>query len=149
MVPGGLGPVLGRQIRGLPRLPAARRGTDGRSLMATPSAGPVGSLDELKRVEDTETEWTERLRAARENADATLKRLREEAEGRIGLARTAAQQAREERMRAAQQEAEREAAKVLADGDQQVEAIVSGAGQRPDDQRDAILSAVLGEFRPD
>lgn len=117
--------------------------------MATPSAGPVGSLDELKRVKDTETEWTERLRAARENADATLKRLREEAEGRIGLARTAAQQAREERMRAAQQEAEREAAKVLADGDQQVEAIVSGAGQRPDDQRDAILSAVLGEFRPD
>jgi len=117
-------------------------------MAATPNAGPVGSLEELQRVKDTETEWANRLRAAREEADATLKRLREEAEGRIGLARTAAHQAREERVRAAQQEADREAAKVIADGEAQVKAAVAGGGKRPTDQRDALLSAVLGEVRP-
>lgn len=117
--------------------------------MAEPNAAPVGSLEDLKRVKDAETEWAERLRTAREQADAKLKQLREEAEGRIGLARTAAHQAREERLRSAQQEAEREAEKVLADGDAQTRAATSESGKRPAERREEILSAVLGEFRPD
>jgi vacuolar-type H+-ATPase subunit H len=117
--------------------------------MASPNAAPVGSLDELKRVKDAETEWVNRLRTAREEAEATLKRLREDTEGRIGLARTAAHQAREERVRAAQQEADREAAQVLANGDRQAQVAMAEVGKRPTDRREEILSAVLGEFRPD
>ena len=113
------------------------------------NAAPVGSLDDLKRVKDAETEWAERLRAAREEAETKLKQLREESEGRVGLARTAAHQAREERVRSAQQEADREAAKILADGEQQAQAAMSESGKRPAERREGILSAVLGEFRPD
>lgn len=117
--------------------------------MADTKAAPVGSLDELKRVKDVETEWAERLKAARDQAETTLKHLREEAEERVTLARTAASHSRDERVRAARDEADREAARILADGDQQARAALTSAGKRPAERREEILSAVLGEFRPD
>ncbi len=116
---------------------------------ATPAPAPVGSLEELQHVKDAEAEWTARVRAARDEGEATLKRLREEADGRIGLARTAAQQTREERVSAAKKEAGAQATQILFDGDRQARAVVAEPGKRPADRREEILSAVLSEFRTD
>ncbi|MGI0068496.1 MAG: hypothetical protein ACREB9_08875 [Thermoplasmata archaeon] len=116
---------------------------------SAPPPTTVGSLDELKRVKDVEREWDERVRTARAQADAALQRLREDASGRIALARTAARQSREERVRAAQQEGDREAAQILASGSVEVAEVAAGTGSAPVERREAILRAVLEEFLPD
>ena len=107
---------------------------------------PVGSLEELKRVKDAETEWAERLKTARDQTEARLKGLRESAEGAVALARTQGQKLKEEKVRVARETAEKEAAQIQAEGDRQAESALTGAGKRAADRNDAILAAVLGEF---
>ncbi|MEM0128914.1 MAG: hypothetical protein QXG65_01940 [Thermoplasmata archaeon] len=106
----------------------------------------IGSLEELQRVKDAEREWAERIAGARAEAEAILRRLREEADGRIGLARTAAHQLRESRVRDAQAAGDREAEAILAAGEAEADRIRSGKGKRPRDVADAIVAAVLDGF---
>ena len=111
------------------------------------SMATVGSLDELKRVKDAEREWDERLAAARAEAEATAQRLREEADGRIGLARTAAHQLRESRVREAQSAGDREAQALVAAGDAEASNALAGAGKRPKELAEPLLDAILAGFR--
>ncbi|MGI0054833.1 MAG: hypothetical protein ACREBT_03950 [Thermoplasmata archaeon] len=117
-------------------------------MSASESVG-LGSLDELKRVKDAETEWDARLKDAAAHSEAEIKKAHEEADGRVGLARTAAHQSREERVRAAQAEGDQEAERILSVGDLEAVVVLQGQGKQPRDLERPILEAILGEFLSD
>ncbi len=119
--------------------------------MATAAApgADLGSIEALKRVKATETDWELKLRAARGQAEETLQRLRTDADAAVKAAQTAADADRAAKLEAARAEADREAAGIVAEGQKAAEAAARGEGKRPADKKDAILAAVLAGFQKD
>lgn len=117
---------------------------------ATPPPGSaLGSIEALKHVKETESEWELKLRAARGVADTELERLRTESEATIKAAQEAAEAEHALAVQAARADAEREAAEILSDGTRAAEAAARGEGKRPADKKNLILAAVLAGFLPD
>ncbi len=116
---------------------------------AAPSGTPLGSIDALKRVKATETDWELKLRAARGAAEETLERLRTESEATVKAAQVAADAERALAVQAARTEAERAADEILAQGTRAAEAAARGEGKRPADKKAAILAAVLAGLATD
>ena len=113
---------------------------------APPGGTPLGSIDALKRVKATETEWETSLRVARGAAEEGLQRLRDESEATVKAAQAEADSERARAVQAARAEAEREAAEILAAGTRVAEAAAQGQGKGAADRRNAILAAVLAGF---
>ncbi len=86
------------------------------SARAEPPDSSLGSIEALKRVKETESEWELKLRDARSTADAALERLRAESEAAVQASQEAADRERAAAVLTARQEAEREAAEILAGG---------------------------------
>ncbi|MGI0130374.1 MAG: hypothetical protein ACREDE_03425 [Thermoplasmata archaeon] len=114
-----------------------------------PADARLGSIDALKRVKATESDWELRLRSARGAAEEALERLRTDSEAAVKSAQVAAEGERTNAVLAARQEAERQAAEILAQGTRAAETAAHGEGKRPADQKDAILGTVLAGFVPD
>jgi vacuolar-type H+-ATPase subunit H len=119
------------------------------SSSAPPSGSSLGSIEALKHVKETETEWENRLQVARSNAKEALERLRAESEAAVKAAQTTADSERAQAVQAARKEAEREAAEILAAGTRAAETAARPEGKRPADQPDAILAVVLAGFLKD
>ena len=114
-----------------------------------PPPGSLGSIEALKRVKETESDWELKLRTARGAAEETLERLRAESAGAVKAAQAIADGERANALLTAKQESEHEAAEILAAGARAAEAAARGDGKRPADKKDAILSAVLAGFLKD
>jgi vacuolar-type H+-ATPase subunit H len=114
-----------------------------------PSPTALGSIDALKHVKATETEWELKLRSARGAADVALERLRTDSEAAVKAAQAAAEEERARAVQAARAGAEREAAEILAEGTRAAEAAARGEGKRPADKKSAVLAAVLAGFAKD
>ncbi len=109
----------------------------------------LGSIDALKRVKETEADWELKLRIARGAAEEALKLLRTESEAAVKSAQVVADRERANALVVARQEAERQAAEILAQGTRAAEAAARGEGKRPSDVENAILDAVLAGFATD
>ena len=119
------------------------------STSTPPSSPPLGSIEALKHVKETETEWANRLQLAHSTAKASLERLRTESEAAVRAAQTTADGERAQAVLVARKDADREAAAILAVGTRAAEAAARPEGKRPTDQKDAILAAVLAGFLKD
>jgi vacuolar-type H+-ATPase subunit H len=108
-----------------------------------------GSIDALKRVRAAESEWEQKVAAAKQDAGEEIARRKTAAEASVKAARAAAEQQRAEKVQAARSEADREAIVILAEGAKAADAAAEGEGKRPADKADAILKAVLAGFTSD
>jgi len=119
------------------------------SATTPPPASDLGTVEALKRVKATETEWETKTAEARAHRDQALQRLRDETEATVHAAQVETERERSEAIQAARTEADAEAAKILADGDQ----VAADAGsEQPTalkEKRAELLAAVLGEFGTD
>ncbi len=116
---------------------------------APPDGTALGSIDALKRVKATESEWEGKLRSARGAAEEALERLRADSEATVKAALAATEAERARAVQTARTESERAAAGILAEGTRAAEAAARGEGKRPVDQRVAILGALLAGFSKD
>jgi vacuolar-type H+-ATPase subunit H len=116
--------------------------------MATTTSGASSpdSVEALKRVKATENEWDVKIAAARTERDATLERLRREADDAVREAGAQAERDRATRVDSARAEIAKEADAIVAEGHRAAEEATHGEGRRPADRKEAILSAVLGSF---
>jgi len=119
--------------------------------MATGTSGAAapGSVEALKRVKATETEWDARLGAARTESETALRRLKEEADAAVKAAEGEAERTRTDRVEHARVEAAGLAGAIVAEGQKAAETAARGEGRRPADKKDAILAVVLGSFGKD
>jgi vacuolar-type H+-ATPase subunit H len=119
--------------------------------MATTTAVATapGSVEALKRVKATENEWDARLSAAREEAEATLRRLRDDGDAAVKAAESEAGRERAVRLEHARVETAKEAEAITVDGQNAAERAALAEGRRPSDKKDAILDVVLGSFGKD
>lgn len=108
-----------------------------------------GSIDALKRVRAAETEWEQKVTAAKQDAGEEIARLKTSADDAVKAAQAAAEQQRTAKVQAARSEADREAIVILADGAKAADAAAEGEGKHPADKADAILAAVLAGFTSD
>jgi vacuolar-type H+-ATPase subunit H len=116
---------------------------------ASTSGADLGSIDALKRVKATESDWELKLRAARGAAEQALDRLRTDSEAAVKAAQVSADAERARTVQAARDEADRDAGGILAEGAKVAEAAARGEGKRPADKKDAILGAILAGFTKD
>ena len=112
---------------------------------ATPATA-LGSIEALKRVKATETDWEVKLRVAQDATDEALRRLRDESEAAVKAAQVSADAERAQAVQAARGEAEREAAEILADGTRAAAGAAREEGKRAADKRATVLGAVLAGF---
>ncbi|HEY1198359.1 MAG TPA: hypothetical protein VGG32_06500 [Thermoplasmata archaeon] len=119
--------------------------------MATTTSGAAapGSLEALKRVKATETEWDTRLSGARQEAENTLRRLRDDGDAAVKAAEAEADRERTVRLERARTETAEETEAILADGRRAAERAAVGEGRRPVDKKDTLLDVVLGSFGKD
>jgi vacuolar-type H+-ATPase subunit H len=115
----------------------------------TSGAAAPASVEALKRVKATETEWDTRLNAARQEAAESLRRLRDEGDAAVKAAVAEAERKRTGQVERARAEAAMEAEAIVADGRRAAERAAHGEGRRPADKKDAILEVVLGSFGRD
>jgi vacuolar-type H+-ATPase subunit H len=117
--------------------------------MVATAAGEVtnGSLDALKRVKATESEWENRIAAARAEVEATLRHLREEGDAAVRAALAEVERERTARLERGRSDTESEIETILSEGRSAAELAARLEGRRPADKRDAILETVLGPFQ--
>ena len=107
------------------------------------------TLDALKRIKLAETEWEGKIAAARRDAETATKRIKEESEAVLASARAQAEAERVQTLDKARTDADREASRIVAEGEQAARAATEGAGKNVTARRDEILAVVLGGFRED
>ena len=119
--------------------------------MGTTTVGVAapGSVEALKRVKATEAEWDARLKAARQEAEAILRRLRDDRDVAVKAAVAEADRERTARLERARAETAEEAETIVADGRRAAERAALVEGRSPADKKDAILDVVLGSFGKD
>jgi vacuolar-type H+-ATPase subunit H len=118
--------------------------------MSTAAVLPAeGSIDALKRVRAAETEWEQKVTAAKQDAGEAIAELRTAADEAVRAAQADAEAKRAAKVQAARSEADREAVVILAEGAKAADAAAQGEGKRPADKADAILGAVLAGFTSD
>ncbi|MGD0718088.1 MAG: hypothetical protein ABSA15_00685 [Thermoplasmata archaeon] len=108
----------------------------------------MGALDDLKQVKEAETEWEAKVQEAAAARKAALDRLVAENDAIVKAERASAEETREIALREARAAADREAARIVADGETAAAAARVGAGRPPAERAGEILNAVLGSFRP-
>jgi vacuolar-type H+-ATPase subunit H len=118
-------------------------------VVTTSGAVTPGSLEALKLVKATETEWETRVTGAREEAGATLRRLRDEGDAAVKAAEEEVERQRVARLDAARAEVASEVETILAEGRTAAEHAAHNEGRRPMDKKDALLETVLGSFGKD
>jgi vacuolar-type H+-ATPase subunit H len=118
------------------------------STEAAPAPGPGDSLEPIKRVTSIEAEVDRKVAELRTSLKAQLEAIQRESEAALLQARTDAERAREALLAAARAEGDAEAAKIVAEGTAEAVTIRPLDAAELARRRDAILSAVLGEFRP-
>lgn len=121
---------------------------------AAPGAGAAGpadtaTIDALKRIKATETEWEEKVTSVRSDTEAALKRLKEETDALLAQARTEAETERTRTIEAARAGANAEAAKIVAEGERTARAATEGAGKGVAARKSEVLAVVLGGFLSD
>ena len=114
-----------------------------------PGRSDVGSIEALKRIKATETEWDEKLASARQETEATLRRLAEESDATVKATHAEADAARTLSVQRARSDADREAETIVAEGAKAAGAAARGAGKRPADRSAEVLAAVLGSLGED
>ncbi|MGD0250551.1 MAG: hypothetical protein ABSB97_06680 [Thermoplasmata archaeon] len=114
--------------------------------VAVPAPEVDGPLEVLKRVKSVETEWDEKLAAARHASQEALGRLKEEAVAAIKAAHADVEAARARALEEARVQGEREVAEILAEGERAAEGIARPDGKRPQDRPREVLAVVLGPF---
>ena len=105
-----------------------------------------GSVEAVKRVKSTETEWEARIAAARKAADASLAELRAAAAATVATARTEAERERTRAVDIARSTADQEAAQIVAVGQVAADQDAKGSGQRPSDRKRDVIAAVLEDL---
>jgi vacuolar-type H+-ATPase subunit H len=115
----------------------------------TSAAAAPGSLEALKRVKATESEWDARLNAARQESEAILRRLRDDGDASVKATEAEADRLRSVRLEKARAETDQEAEAIVADGRSSAQRAALTEGRRPSDKKDAVLDAVLGSFGKD
>ncbi len=121
---------------------------------AAPGAAAVGpadtaTIDALKRIKLAETEWEEKVAAARRDAEASGKRLKEETETLLAQARTEAEAERSRTIERARTAADAEAAQIVAEGERAAKAATEGAGKGVAARKNDVLAVLLGGFQGD
>lgn len=119
--------------------------------MAEGTSGTVapGSVEALKRVKATESEWDARLTGARTEAETSVRRAKDETEAMVKAAQLESEHSRTVALERAQAVAQSEAETIVAEGRADAERAERGEGRRPSDKKDAILDIVLGSFGKD
>jgi vacuolar-type H+-ATPase subunit H len=112
---------------------------------AAPPAAPA-SIEVLKRVKAAENEWAAKIEAARKEASASLDRARNEFDESIRAAIAASETERARALERARGQVDQEVAQIDEDGERAAEAAARTTGKRPQDQRERVLTAVLGSF---
>jgi|HubBroStandDraft_1064217.scaffolds.fasta_scaffold22876_2 vacuolar-type H+-ATPase subunit H len=110
----------------------------------TEAPAGTGSLEAVKLVKTTETEWESKIAAARKAAEAALAKLRDEARASVAAARAEAESARTRSVETVRETADADAEKIVAEG--QAAAQRDPSSRPLADQKDAILSAVLEDL---
>jgi vacuolar-type H+-ATPase subunit H len=115
----------------------------------TVGATASGSVEALKRVKATETEWDARLKAARQEAETMLRRLRDDEDVAVKAAEAEADRERTVRLERARAQTVEEAEAIITDGHRAAERAALGEGRHPADKKDVILDVVLGSLGKD
>jgi vacuolar-type H+-ATPase subunit H len=110
------------------------------------TASDSGTIDALKRIKATETEWAEKVAAARRETEAALRRGRDESDAIVAAAHTAAEAERAQALERARAAAEVEAQAILAEGRAAAAAAATTSGKRPADREEEVLAVVLGRL---
>jgi vacuolar-type H+-ATPase subunit H len=108
---------------------------------------PDSSVETLKRLKQVETESETKLSAAKSESEQAIKALAEETDKILRAAQQDLEKARESRLAAVRTEAEDAAKKLLDDGRVQAEAIGSSRRNLTAQEKDRLLSIVLGQFQ--
>ncbi len=106
-------------------------------------------VDALKRVKAVETEWDARLAEARETSRRELARKREEADAAV---KAVLQEAEAERLRALERArivSEAEARGIVSEGEAAARKVRDEREKRGGGRNGEILAAVLGSFASD
>ena len=113
----------------------------------TPSPpADAGTVEILRRVKATETEWEEKLRSARAEKDAALAEARARADATVKSVGAELEAAHTQTVESAATAAAAEASAILAVGETAAARARTGAEKTTNARRDEILRAVLGEF---
>lgn len=105
-------------------------------------------LTSIRQVKDLETETSQKLAAQNERSRTEIDALGRDAEATVAKTRAEAESARDARLAQSRADADREAAKILADGKDRAGQIRGKSPQELAAMKEPIVSAVLGEFRP-
>jgi vacuolar-type H+-ATPase subunit H len=111
-----------------------------------PAPTPPGSIEELKRIKQTEHEWDEKLAQAKANADAERQRWRDETDALLQQVRTDSDRQRENALSAARQTSEAEAQKIVNEGEAAAESIEEKPIKLEGDRATQVIAAILDEF---
>ena len=114
---------------------------------STTGSADSATIDALKRIKLAETEWEEKVAAARRDADAALKRLKEETDTLLSTARTEADTARSHAIDKARTEADAEANTIVREGERAAQKATDGAGKDLAARKSEVLAVVLGGFQ--
>lgn len=117
--------------------------------MTAAEAAPAddSAVESLKRVRATETDWASRLADLKRRTEEELHRLAAETEAALEGARRTGEADRDGRVARARAEADREAAAIVAAARADVARIAGAPADRLEDRAEALLDAVLKEFR--
>ncbi len=113
--------------------------------LGTPPA--PAPTETLKRVKQAEEEAQQRIEAARRAADERLRHAREESETSVRDAATTAEVEGTRIVDEATRQSEAEAKVIEADGERAAAAVADARPALTPAQRDAVLAAILGDFR--
>ena len=111
-------------------------------------ASTSDALEPIKRVTVTEAQVDQQLARLRESIKTQLEAFGRESEAMLAAARSEAERARDAVVATARTDGDREAAQILADGTARAGDIVGKSSAELAKQQDAILTVILGEFRP-
>ena len=117
-------------------------------MTSEPATPPGDSLEPIKHVTTIEAEIEAKVARLHESIKGSLEALQRETEGLLLRTRADAERERETNLGSARVEGDREAEKIVAEGAGRATAI---RGKGPGElarQREALLSAILAEFRP-
>lgn len=119
--------------------------------MSSSSAPPVvdgaDSIATLKRLREVEADGDSRIAAVKVEDEQHLAVLREAAEADVAKARSESEQLHDAMVAAALREIETEAEKILEAGRDEAARVAYRSGKDLESSRDALLDALLGEFR--
>jgi vacuolar-type H+-ATPase subunit H len=107
-----------------------------------------GSIAALRQLKQIESEWEQKLAAAREEGDKVLGKLREEIEAAVHDARAAAEKDREKTLQTARGAADEEAKRILEVGKAGAQGIGTHSAKDFDAVKEKLIDIVVGEFRP-